>query len=173
MYQWCRLSQAPGTPFFPSGTNLFMGGGPQVRPASLVSCLHHPGNCDAAQCAGRAYGLPARRLHRLRGLLDQLQEAHVCQPAPSHGSVGDGEGVGALYGVVVFRDDQWKEPLEEPLWVFLVAREIFRILEGLSGNSLKVLGGSFLELCAAYEATGVALCLGRRVLHLAKPQSAS
>ena len=44
--------------------------------------------------------------------------------------------------------------------MFLVAREIFRILEGLSGNSLKVLGGSFLELCAAYEATGVALCLG-------------
>jgi hypothetical protein len=89
------------------------------------------------------------------------------------GQWGDGAGFGALYGVVVFRDDQQRKPLEEPLWVFLIAREIFRILEGLSGNSLKALGGSFLELYAAYEATGVALCLGRRVLHLAKPQSAS
>ena len=150
-----------------------MGGGPQVRPASLVSCLHHPGNRDAAQRAGRAYGLPARRLHRLRGLLDQLQDAYMGRPAPSPGSGGVGAGFGALYGVVVIRDDQQRKPLEEPLWVFLIAREIFRILEGLSGNSLKALGGSFLELYAAYEATGVALCLGRRVLHLAKPQSAS
>ena len=62
------------------------------------------------------------------------------------------------------RDDQGRALLGEPLWVFLVAREIFRILEGLSASSLKALGGSFLELYAAYEATGVALCSGRRVL---------
>ena len=55
-----------------------MGRGPQVRPASLVSRLHRPGNHDAAQRVGRAYGLPVRLLHWLRGLLDQLQEAHVC-----------------------------------------------------------------------------------------------
>lgn len=101
-------------------------------------------------------------------------EKHTCADLRQvTGQWGMGQALGRSVGVVVFRDDQGRELLGESLWVFLVAREIFRILEGLSGHSVKALGGSFLEGYAAYEATRVALCLGRRALHLVQPQSAS
>lgn len=47
---------------------------------------------------------------------------------------------------MVSGDDQGRESLGESLWVFLVGGGIFRILERVSGDSLKALGGSFLEL---------------------------
>lgn len=69
----------------------------KLGPASLVSTSSSSWQRDAAQRAGVVWPtctVPTR----LRGLLDQLREAHVCRPEPSHGSVGDGAGFGALCG---------------------------------------------------------------------------
>lgn len=132
----CRWILAPRNLFFPSQRGLFLGRGPQVHPAGLVSCLQCPCNPDGAQCGGWTSGLLAGLFYRLPGHLDRLQEVQVCQPGPSHWSVGTWAGYGIFEGGGVSGRYFGAGISGKSLWIFL---GMFRILGRVSGDSLKAL----------------------------------